>query len=241
MPGLTHLAWRLMPARDREMLLANTPAYRRRHIDRVLKGKARYQPCFDRTESLFIHIPKSAGRSLCHGLYDVKSVEHAPADWYQALDPDKFQRYFKFTFVRNPWDRAVSAYTYLRQGGSPASAEDALWGQFINRYQSFDEFVCDWMTPDTITRTALFTPQVEFLKNIYGQIEIDFVGRFETLTDDFNTVAERLKSTGTLPHLNSSRNQPYQSFYTEHSREIVETLYRQDIEAFGYSFEDASG
>ena len=237
MPGLTHLAWRLMSSRDREMLLSNAPQYRRRHIDRVLKGKARYQPCFDRTESLFIHIPKSAGRSLCRGLYDVKSVEHASADWYQVLDPDKFQRYFKFTFVRNPWDRAVSAYAYLRQGGSPASAEDARWSQFINHYQSFDEFVCDWMTPDTITRNALFTPQVEFLKNIYGQIEMDFVGRFETLIADFDNIAARFKSAGTLPHLNSSRNQPYQSLYTDQSREIVANLYKADIDAFGYTFD----
>ena len=237
MPGLTHLAWRLMSARDREMLLSNAPQYRRRHIDRVLKGKARYQPCFDRTESLFIHIPKSAGRSLCRGLYDVKSVEHAPADWYQVLDPDKFQRYFKFTFVRNPWDRAASAYAYLCQGGSPASAEDARWSQFINHYQSFDEFVCGWMTPDTITRKALFTPQVEFLKNIYGQIEMDFVGRFETLIDDFDNIAARLKSAGTLPHLNSSRNQPYRSLYTDQSREIVASLYKADVDAFGYTFE----
>ena len=237
LPGLTHLAWRLMSARDREMLLSNAPQYRRRHIDRVLKGKARYQPCFDRTESLFIHIPKSAGRSLCRGLYDVKSVEHAPADWYQVLDPDKFQRYFKFTFVRNPWDRAVSAYTYLREGGSPASAEDALWCQFVNRFQSFDEFVCEWMAADTIVRYALFTPQVEFLKNIFGQVEMDFVGRFETLESDFSTLAQRLQSTVALPHLNSSRNEPFQSFYTEDSRQIIANLYREDIDTFGYSFD----
>lgn len=233
---LTSIIWRLMPAAERRMLLSLAPQYQQRHIERILKGRAVYQPCFDQHQALFIHVPKSAGRSVVRGLFDVKSVEHAPAQWYQQLDPDRFQRYFKFTFVRNPWDRAVSAYTYLGKGGSAASEEDRHWAGFVSNFESFDDFICQWLTPDTAMRNALFTPQVIFLKDMFGRIDMDFVGHFESLQQDFDTVAGKLGITGQLPHLNQSRSASYQSFYSEQSRQRVGEVYAEDIEAFGYSF-----
>ena len=235
---LTSILWRLMPSTERRMLLSLAPQYQQRHIERVLKGRAIYQPCFDRHEALFIHVPKSAGRSIVRGLFDVKSVEHAPAEWYQRLDPKKFQRYFKFTFVRNPWDRAVSAYTYFSQGGSAASPEDAQWSAFINRFSSFDTFVCEWMNETNALRNAVFTPQVLFLQNVFGELEMDYIGRFESLHTDYGNIASRLGVDRELPHLNSSRSMSYQSYYTSRSREIIARIYAQDIEAFGYRFED---
>ncbi|GHD19813.1 hypothetical protein GCM10007052_28750 [Halioglobus japonicus] len=234
---LTNLLWRLMPAKEREMLLAYAPQYQQRHIERILKGRATYQPCFDEHQALFIHVPKSAGRSVVRGMFDIKSVEHAPADWYQLLDPDKYRRYFKFTFVRNPWDRAVSAYTYLQQGGSAASSDDSLWSEFVGNFASFDEFVTQWMTPENVMRNALFTPQIVFLTNRFGQMDMDYVGRFENLHSDFSAIAQKLGVERELPHLNQSRSQPYQTFYSEASRQRVAEVYRQDIEAFGYSFD----
>lgn len=233
---LTRIIWHLMPATERRMLLSLAPQYQQRHIERVLKGRAVYQPCFDQHQALFIHVPKSAGRSIVRGLFDVKSVEHAPAEWYQRLDREKFEQYFKFTFVRNPWDRAVSAYTYLKNGGSAASEDDRHWSRFVNEYDSFDEFVCQWMTADNIMRNALFTPQTLFLQDEYGRMAMDFVGRFEHLEHDFARIAEQLKVQATLPHINQSRQTPYESFYSESSRDIIAELYAGDIAAFGYSF-----
>ena len=233
---ITSILWRLMPATERRMLLSLAPQYRQRHIERIFKGRAAYQPCFDQHQALFIHVPKSAGRSVVRGLFDVKSVEHAPADWYQQLDPDRFQRYFKFTFVRNPWDRAVSAYTYLANGGSAASEEDIYWSKFVNDFDSFDDFMCQWLSADNAMRNALFTPQVVFLKNIFGQLSMDFVGRFENLQADFNAIAQKLGVERELPHLNQSRSNPYQTFYSERSRALVAEVYAEDIAAFDYRF-----
>jgi hypothetical protein len=229
--------WRLIPENERSLLLSAAPHFRQRHIERILKGRAHYQPCFDRHRALFIHVPKSAGRSIVRGLFDVRSVEHAPADWYQLLDSEKFDAYFKFTFVRNPWDRAVSAYTYLLQGGSAASVEDRQWSRFVSGFENFDDFARNWLTPDNVMRYALFTPQVEFLKNRFGQIDMDFIGRFETLADDFATVAKRLGVDATLPHINSSRDRGYQDFYSEASHDAVARAYAEDIASLDYRFE----
>ena len=236
---LTRMLWQLIPAREQQMLLNYVPQYQQRHLERILKGRARYQPCFDEHQALFIHIPKSAGRSLVRGLFDVKSVEHAPADWYQRLDPDKFSRYYKFTIVRNPWDRAVSAYTYLSNGGSPASSDDALWADFVQRFDSFDDFVCRWMNEENIMRNALFTPQAVFLKNLFGQIDMDYVGRFESLAADFDHIARRLGVERELPHLNQSRSAAYQDYYSDTSRDIIAQLYQEDITHFDYHFESS--
>ncbi len=233
---LTRILWRLMPKSERQMLLSYAPQYQRRHIERILKGRADYQPCFDQQRALFIHIPKSAGRSVVRGLFDVQSVEHAPAHWYQQLDPKKFEDYFKFTFVRNPWDRAVSAYTYLCKGGSAASEDDLQWSKFVRRFNSFDDFVCQWMSAENINRNALFTPQITFLKDGFGQLNMDFTGRFENLQQDFASIAEKLKLKAELPHLNQSRADDYQSFYSAQSQALVARLYAEDIEEFGYKF-----
>lgn len=237
MSMITNILWRLMPATERRMLLSLAPQYQQRHIERILKGRAIYQPCFDQHQALFIHIPKSAGRSVVRGLFDVKSVEHAPAEWYQQLDPEKFQRYFKFTFVRNPWDRAVSAYTYLAKGGSAASEDDRHWAAFVNQFDSFDDFVCQWMNPENVMRNALFTPQLVFLRDSFGQLNIDFVGRFEHLQHDFDSVARKLGVNSELPHLNQSRSASYHRFYTDRSRKIVADVYAQDIAEFNYQFD----
>jgi chondroitin 4-sulfotransferase 11 len=234
---LTSALWRMIPQKERQLLLSYAPQYQRRHIDRIFKGRAIYQPCFDRHRALFIHVPKSAGRSIVRGLFDVQSVEHAPAQWYQQLDPDKFERYFKFTVVRNPWDRVASAYSYLYQGGSKASAEDQLWSQFIKSFSSLDEFVCQWMTEENVLRNALFTPQLVYLTDMFGQMSMDFVARFENLEEDFQSIADRLNIDAALPHLNQSRARPYQASYTAESRSIVQRVYAKDIAQFEYQFE----
>ena len=234
--NITGLLWRLMPVRERAAILDLAPHYKQRHIERILKGRAGYQPCFDQHKALFIHIPKSAGRSIVRGLFDVKSVEHAPADWYQLLDPEKFDQYFKFTFVRNPWDRAVSAYTYLLQGGSAASDEDQEWSRFVASFESFDDFAKQWITAENVQRYALFTPQCAFLKDKFGRISMDFIGRFENLEQDFATVAQRLGTQTNLPHINSSRSRDFRDYYSEASVQAVAKAYAEDIETLEYQF-----
>lgn len=234
---LTRILWHLISQKKRDMLLSYLPQYQQRQFEKVIKDRAIYPPCFDQTKSLFIHIPKSAGRSIVRGLYDVQSVEHAPADWYQELDAEKYASYFKFTVVRNPWDRAVSAYTYLKKGGSPSSKDDQLWSDFINQFNDFDDFVCQWITVDNIMRNALFTPQSTFITDRYGQISMDYIGRFENLEQDFKNVAEKINPSAALPHINQSRQLSYQDYYTDNSKRIIAEAYRQDIENFGYTFE----
>jgi chondroitin 4-sulfotransferase 11 len=235
---LTRIIWHLMSQKKRDMLLSYLPQYQQRQFEKIIKDRAIYPACFNRSESLFIHIPKSAGRSVVRGLYDVQSVEHAPAAWYQELDHEKYDSFFKFTIVRNPWDRVVSAYSYFKKGGSPSSKDDKQWSIFINQFDSFDDFVCNWISPANIMRHALFTPQHTFITDRYGQVSLDFIGRFETLQSDFQTIANKINPSAALPHINQSRSKPYSHYYTEKSKKIIADVFREDISLFDYEFED---
>ncbi|GMG87881.1 sulfotransferase family 2 domain-containing protein [Biformimicrobium ophioploci] len=237
MSTLRNLAWRCVPKFQRRLLLDFLPEYRQREFERTLVGKMTYPDVFDRTQSIFIHVPKNAGKSVTRALYGVKTVGHTTASWYQQADPEKFQRYFKCAFVRNPWDRVASTFTYLRQGGAESSPQDREWSAFMQRFGSFDEFVTGWLTPDNARLRTVLTPQYLFLVNRFGVVEMDFIGRVENVTGDFTVIADKLGVAAELPHLNRSAREDYRALYTDRSREIVGNIYQRDIELFGYDFD----
>ncbi len=96
--------------RDLEQFRASTRA-----------GPYSLQP-FDRLRCIFVHIPKAASVSVCRGLFGELAGGHAHIGVYQlAFSHLEFSSYFKFAFVRNPWDRLFSAYAFLRDGGMDES------------------------------------------------------------------------------------------------------------------------
>lgn len=197
---------------------------------RILAGGQVYEPYNDEHQAIFIHVPKTAGVSIGATLFGTRS-RHAPWFEYRNADPIRFRSYFKFGFVRNPWDRAVSAYFHLR-------AKQFDWVlPILDRYPDFDSFVRGWLTRWTAIRPATFLPQSYFLLNRRGSLMIDVLGRFENLEQDFGLVANRLGCHATLPVMNASEHGQYTDYYTQTSRDIVGRIYARDIQAFDYRFE----
>ena len=81
-----------------------------------LRGRGVYRGYPDEHRCVFIHIPKAAGTSLTKTLFAAPS-RHLQYTEYERANPKKFKKYFKFTFVRNPYDRLFSAYSFLKKGG----------------------------------------------------------------------------------------------------------------------------
>lgn len=191
---------------------------------------------FDENRCIFVHIPKTAGISLCTALFECKGGGHLTARAYRALFGSRaFGAYFKFTFVRNPWDRLVSAYTFLSQGG--ANERDRRWAaSVLGRFGSFDEFVLRWLDERSVYAQIHFVPQWEFVVNGQGQVCMDFVGRFERLAEDFEYVIDQLGRVCTLPLANASQRSDYRDYYSSASRRRVAEVYRRDVEQFGYCF-----
>ncbi len=156
---------------------------------------------------------------------------HAKArDVQKELPPEIFGGFYKFAFVRNPWDLMVSMYHFILREPKAAKHDQ------VKALGSFDAFV-EWAVkepepfPKGITRL-----QKEMLTDSEGNLLVDFVGRYETLHRDFAAICEKVRIDNTLPHLNRSQHLDYRTYYTPETRRLVEESFQADIECFNYSF-----
>jgi len=148
-------------------------------------------------------------------------------------DATLFDDYFKFCFVRNPWDRLVSCYyNKVKSNYSGFSKYQ------INSEMSFEQFaktVCD--IPDSDAESH-FQSQTYIIKKA-GDIDMDFIGKFETLNSDFNYVCKKLGVNKTkLPKMMTSpRPQSnYKTHYKDNLVELVRERYKNDCVKLEYSF-----
>jgi hypothetical protein len=193
---------------------------------------------------LFVHIPKTAGNSIQSALRDYSEDElialrkeqdgierfglrnpnynikkHSTlAKYRDALGNEQFRNLYKFTCVRNPWDRMVSYYF------TPTQTPET-WDRKKFRKMIFKAVpVADYLRLDNCEHDPF--------------ANIDYIMRFENLVDDFRTVCGRLGiSPATLPQYNRSSREHYSKYYDDELRELVRTRFAAEIERFGYTFE----
>ena len=193
---------------------------------------------------LFVHIPKTAGNSIQSVLRDhsedelvalrkeqdgverfglrnpnYKVKKHSTlSEYYDALGDEQFRNLYKFTCVRNPWDRLVSYYFTPTQ--KPES-----WNR-----KKFRE---------TISK-AVSVPDYLRLDNSEGDpfANVDCIMRFENLADDFGGVCAAIGiSPPALPQYNRSNREHYSKYYDDELRELVRARFAAEIERFSYRFE----
>ena len=167
------------------------------------------------------------------GVWETLLLHAKAKDGQKELPREVFEGYFKFAFVRNPWDLQVSMYHFvLREPTAPRHNAVKACG-------TFDRFV-EWVaaTPDPYPR-GITKLQRDMLTDKDGNLLVDFVGRYESLNEDFARVCRRLGLTLDLPHLNRSSHSDYRSYYNERTKAIVDECFRADIELFGYAFDGA--
>jgi hypothetical protein len=198
------------------------------------RGRGVYAGYPNQHRCIFIHSPKTAGSSVARALFGVDS-RHVPCTDYRAANPEKFARFFKFAFVRNPWDRLVSTYAFLRDGGM--NEMDRQWArEHLAPYADFDDFVRRGLALEAVRSWVHFRPQTDFICDADGKILMDFVGRYERLDEDFAVVAKTLHRNVALPVTNVSRRSGYVDYYTAETRDLVGRLYGSDVAAFDYGF-----
>ena len=234
---------------------------------------------------IFVHIPKTAGQSIetvFLNLLDLDWKTRAPlllrendipelgpprlahlkateyVD-YKYIPEALFRDYYKFTFVRNPWDRVVSLYK----------------GLGFYKHIPFKVFVMNTLQEELWKSKYWFVgPQNQYICDKQGNFIVDFIGRFESLQEDFNHICTNVGLMPTkLPHVNASKKSmqysadrpkhslfspikllkqlrrhhktysypifsSYIEYYDDESIKKVRELYSKDIEMFGYQFEN---
>jgi hypothetical protein len=194
---------------------------------------------------LFVHIPKTAGNSIQSVLRDYsedqlvalrkeqdgierfglrnssyKIKKHSTLnEYYEALGGDQFRDLYKFTCVRNPWDRMVSYYFTPTQ--SPETWSPKKFRGIISKAVS----VPDYLRLDNSEENPF--------------ANVDYIMRFESLADDFRAVCIAIGiSPPTLPQYNRSNREHYSKYYDDELREFVRTRFAAEIERFNYTFEE---
>jgi hypothetical protein len=185
---------------------------------------------------VLIHIPKTGGTSIRRGYfgenYEGPVQGFVPRDWMLL---------FKFAFVRNPYDRIVSAWKMFSAGTSqstferPPDAKPAI---------SLREFL-DIATDESIPYDSRDTWEQKIRHHTIPQTHpyncldrADFAGRFENLRADFRVICGRLGiGPSRLPHWNRSRHLDYRTYFDAETREITGRAFEEDLRRLGYSFD----
>lgn len=162
-------------------------------------------------------------KSLSYPSLNALSHGHITARQAQAVLPSEiWNSYYKFAFVRNPFDRFISFGFYMnRQNRSFKTNTTEKLKALLEETQMRDKI--------------LFHPQHEFLCDDSGKILLDFVGRHENFASDFATICNRLKiDTPPLEHFNATRHQHFSEYYDEELLKSVRGIYEKDLSVFDY-------
>jgi chondroitin 4-sulfotransferase 11 len=201
-----------------------------------------YSQLEDDNSIIFIHIPKAAGNALIKSLYGRSATGHDPLSRYMDYDKAKFERSYKFAVVRNPWDRMVSSFYYLKQGGIGFFDTDFA-DKFLSGCENFDSFVhrinSDSAFKESVMSWVHFVPQVDFLMIDGSSGYMDQIIKLEELNEGYERLRTNLQREDTqLIKDNQSSRSKYQDYYTEETIQIVKALYSDDIALLDYVFGD---
>lgn len=209
---------------------------------------------------LFVHIAKTGGTSVRTALaplrrrdpwrpllwacsrmsalsghrLGIKFPRHAPASAARDMLPREFyDQLFKFAFVRNPWDLQVSSWHHLRRERPQLVAGCADFAAFVRHK-------LDPLRPWQFHLDTSITPQVDYVTDRHGRLIVDFIGRYERLDRDFADICRRIGvPLATLPHRRQAVDRAdYRRYYDDDTAERVARHFADDIERFGYRFDD---
>ena len=177
---------------------------------------------------VFVHINKTGGTSVSRALGLRR--RHRTARELQLEYGELWTKKFRFSIVRNPWDRVVSHYHYRVKTNESGLADEQLafrdW--VILAYQENNPKYCD--------KPKQFGAQWNWLIDESGNCIVDYIMRFENLEEDFNALCRRINRRASLPHLNSSDHADYRSYFDDETKEIIAGRFKVDLEKFGYEF-----
>jgi|10_taG_2_1085330.scaffolds.fasta_scaffold00201_2 hypothetical protein len=148
-----------------------------------------------------------------------------------------FNNSWKYTFVRNPWDRLLSAYMFV------TGKKYVLTKNWINRdkFSSFEMFVKHKpFFGHSGPVVAHMRPMYDLFRDRNNSCDyFDFIGQFENLQKDFDFISDKIGiPRSQLPHYLRTEHKPYWEYYNDELQEIVAQHYKKDIEYFGYKFRE---
>ena len=190
---------------------------------------------------IFIHIPKVAGTSIKQAL-DLSGQGHPFWEYFAQNYPEQWKTYRKFTVIRNPWDRVVSAFCYAQMEESYWHGTDTWLHPDYELLKNckFSEFCHILLNQRDRLKHESWYPQCRWIATKKDGRVVSVVNdilRYESLDADFAQLADLLGAkVRKLPHVNKTDRMAYRKYYNTKTRKIISRVYRADIELFGYSY-----
>ena len=225
---------------------------------------------------IFVHIPKCAGSSIEYlfkknnlhlefideildfknskinfsevvELHKGKTQHLSASDIKKLIGNIKFEQYDKFSIVRNPFDRLVSYYFFIKKIKTPNL--DKIHVKLVHSSSNFHEFVVRAI--ETPGMYPLFNQYLYLYDDDKSSNMMDYVGKFETLESNFKEIIKNLKleknkpdnlrkvfglSKFKLPKVNTSNRGNYREYYNSELKHIVQQACHKDCELFDYDF-----
>lgn len=158
---------------------------------------------------------------------DLAAIRHGHLSLEQVrpyLGEEAFGQYFKFAFVRNPYDRFVSYCAFMTRGRDVFErSPQAVMHHFL------------FMEPPE--QHILFQPQYTVLADSTGALLTDMVGRVEEMQVSYDAICARIGiPSRPLDQVNSSKRGDYRQYYNEELKDGVAHRYARDFQLFGYEF-----
>lgn len=200
----------------------------------------RRYPYWAAKRCIFVHVPKAAGTSINRAIYG-RTLGHFRARDIQRSFPGLYERSFVFGVVRNPWARALSAYSFAVQGrtGTMGIRNPEMYRG--PEFTSFERFLKEWLVHqnDLGSLDHVFRLQVDYLTDDEGVLITNYIGKVETIERDILEVGSKLGMVIELGRYNrTASTDDYQSAYENDDMiNIVRHVYRTDVEKFGYEFQ----
>ena len=183
----------------------------------------------------FVHCQKCAGETIEQALsgkankgyrgdpYRGSPEKHFSVnDYIEKYGEDEWKDYFTFSFVRNPWDRVISWISY----------RDKRWKLYGGK-------ITPQIIKKEVNRQLFYENTYHKLLSLESERKPDYIGRFESLQEDFDLVCDKIGITRQpLPHNNKTIHKHYTEYYNSDTRNLVEKIYIKDIEYFNYEFQD---
>ena len=185
---------------------------------------------------IFVHVTKTGGTSVEKALGG-KLHDHRVCRKYQSeYGVDIFNHFSSFSIVRNPWDKIVSHYIYLRLHKKSNEVKDPAKDiASIVKDLTFNEWVEKIGRGEKVAAFPL--KHFDYLK-VDGKMVIENIIRFENLEKDFNRICSKLDIKRTkLPHLNKSHHAHYSNYYNKRTRDIIGKFYEEEVDYFKYTYD----
>lgn len=222
-----------LPKKIRFIYTKSIPKKARKNIERMISGS--YPKLFREKKFIFIHIPKTAGKSI-NDIIGLKGACHLTYREYQEIIGPEIEKYYIFSITRNPIDRLLSAYSYLDNGGNQSIEDINFKKKWISPHADINSFILKSLPQKEVMQSPFFRPQTEFLNDIDEKIPDSIkLFRFENLPNEINKLPESIKNGKALPHINASSRSNSKLQLTSKSLKQAQKIYQQDFYNLNYT------